>query len=92
MAGSMVTLPRRLHPHNRPHLTITSNLTRNQDEPAQIGVGSSLLNESTCLHQHAIKVRLEKALPDYRFNDNVKFASAFVNADDSVLRGPAYAG
>ena len=87
--------PRWLHRHNQHHRVPASNPARNPDEPAQGCVGSSLFNKPTCLHQHAIKVRLEKALPDYLFNDNVKFASVFVNADDSVdsvLRGPAYAG
>jgi len=45
---------------------------------------------TTYLHQQTIKVRFENALPDYLFNDNFLFASGFVNADNSSLRGLAY--
>jgi hypothetical protein len=91
MVRRMVALPRRLRTHNRQHLLLASNLTRNPDEPAQICVSSSLLNELTDLHQQAFKIRFENALPDYLFNNNFPFTSGFVNADDSGLRGLAYA-
>src|SRR5512147_247740 len=91
MARRMVTLPRRLHPHNRQHLLLPSNLTGNPDGPAQGCVSSSLLNELTYPHQQAIKVRFENAFPDYLFNDNFLFTAGFDNADDSSLRGLAYA-
>jgi hypothetical protein len=41
MVHRMVPLPRRLKPHNRQHLLLPSNLTRNPDEPAQRCVISS---------------------------------------------------
>jgi len=88
----LVMHPRWLHRHNQHHRVLASNPARNPDEPAQGCVGSSLLNELTYLHQQAIKIRIENALPDYLFNDNFLFASGFVNADDSSLREPAYAG
>jgi hypothetical protein len=91
MVRRMVTLPRRLHPHNRQHLLLPSNLTRIPDEPAQGCVSPSLLNELTYLHQQAIKVRFENAFPDYLFNDDFLFTSGFVNADGSSVRGLAYA-
>ena len=87
----LVMPPRRLHPHNQPHQPVASNPTRNPDEPAQVGVSSSLLNELTDLLQQALKIRFENALPDYLFNNNFPFTSGFVNADDSGLRGLAYA-